>query len=47
MKEENWLMFGITLRTIKIKGENINSKWENLCNDIQKSVTKCFPEKNQ
>jgi exonuclease III len=45
MKEENWLMFGITLRTIEIKGENINSKWENLCNDIQKSVIKCFPEK--
>ena len=45
MKEENWLMFGTSLRRIKITGSSTEEKWENLCKDIKSTIESCFPLK--
>ena len=34
MKEENWIMFNHSVHQIEIRGEEINTKWENLLQDI-------------
>jgi len=45
MKESNWNKFSIEIKKLTIKGNNINEKWHNLCEDIKDIVNLSFPEK--
>ncbi len=47
MKLTNWQCFKEGINSIQIKGENINSKWDNLLNDIKSVVSVSFPQKTK
>ncbi len=46
MKEANWLDFSEQLKSVRIRGQCINSKWSNLCLDIKSVIENSFPIKN-
>ena len=45
MKECNWSTFATEVSKLKIRGIDINEKWNNLTSDIKMSVEKSFPER--
>ena len=45
MKECNWSTFATEVSKLKIRGIDINEKWNNLTSDIKMSVVKSFPER--
>ena len=46
MSERNWNSFSNGLNHLRIRGQNVNDKWSNLCNDMKSLVESSFQEKS-
>ncbi len=46
MKDVNWLLFKNGLHNLVPEGNNINTKWESVSNQIKNIITESFPLKN-
>ena len=45
MREYNWVLFNHQVHGLKVRGDNIESKWTNLLDDIKNAVDLSFPIK--
>jgi hypothetical protein len=45
MSENNWSKFSVGVQNLRLRGEDIEEKWSNLCEDIKTTVIWAFPEK--
>ena len=43
MKENNWLIFNNQVHALSTRGDNLESKWSNLLDDIKSAVETSFP----